>query len=147
MNDNKLKKQAELLNKAFHQIFHSVMLGRSDMFSDKLRGFGFIDLHILDMAYENPDLILKEIRDHVKVPQTTLSSIVAKLEKRGLLNRVINRRDMRSFSLKITKKGKEIMDEHHRADLEHAEKFILLLDEQEREDLVRLLKKVGSKLE
>jgi uncharacterized protein YrzB (UPF0473 family) len=39
------------------------------------------------------------------------------------------------------------MDEHHRADMEHAEKFILLLDEQEREDLVRLLKKVGSKLE
>jgi DNA-binding MarR family transcriptional regulator len=103
MNDNKLKKQAELLNRAFHQIFHGVMLGRSDMFSDKLKGFGFIDLHILDMAYENPDLILKEIRDHVKVPQTTLSSIVAKLE--------------------------------------------LLLDEQEREDLVRLLKKVGSKLE
>ena len=122
-------------------------MGRPDLLSEKLGGLSFIDLNVISLAENNPDMIIKEIRNYLKIPQTTLSSIVAKLEKRGFINRVINRRDLRSFSLEITKKGKEIMEEHKRIDLEQAEKIVLALEGKERDTFVKLFEKVGLKLQ
>ena len=147
MNEDKLKKQVKTVNTAFHRLWFSLLLGRPDLLSEKFGGLSFIDLNVISLAENNPDMIIKEIRNYLKIPQTTLSSIVAKLEKRGFINRVINRRDLRSFSLEITKKGKEIMEEHKRIDLEQAEKIVLALEGKERDTFVKLFEKVGLKLQ
>ena len=129
MNENKLFQQIEAVNKAFHQIWFSVMFNRPDYKSEEIQKLSFMEMHLIGMAYDHPDMILKEIREYLRIPQTTLSSIIAKLEKQDILRRVINPRDMRSFSLKVTNLGRKIWDTHKEHDHKQAREAVLTLDE------------------
>lgn len=128
-----------------HQITWSVRLDQLGSWSRKLKGMSQLDLHILKMIAEQPDIILKDICNTLHIPSSTLTSAVNRLEDRGLLNRVISRRDRRSYGLQLTDKGWNIKREHDRVDRLIAEKvFEALADEQEAQKLVQLLDKVSN---
>ena len=146
MNEDKISKQIEAVSKAFHQIWFAVMFNRPDYKSENIQKLSFIEMHLIGMAYDHPEMILKEIREYLRIPQTTLSSIIAKLEKRGILRRVINHRDMRSFSLEVTDVGRKIRDTHKEHDFKQAKEFVLALDEDERDEFTRMFQKVSNKI-
>ena len=146
MNEDILSKQIEAVSKAFHQIWFAVMFNRPDYKSENIQKLSFIEMHLIGMAYKHPDMILKEIREYLRIPQTTLSSIIAKLEKQGILRRVINHRDMRSFSLEVTDIGRKIRDTHKEHDFKQAKELILALDENERDEFIRMFQKVSNKM-
>ncbi len=139
---DKLKKQIEIMNYAIHRILFNVK--RPDFASELLENLTFLDLHVIALACEKPDRILKEIKEYLQIPQTTLSSSVSKLEKLGLVKRVINRRDLRSYSIELTEEGNKIMEEHMRVDAEQAKKMLMMLDGKERDEFVELLQKIFS---
>jgi DNA-binding MarR family transcriptional regulator len=122
------------------------MINRPDYQSETVRKLSFMEMHLIGFAHDHPDMILKEIRAHLNVPQTTLSSIIAKLEKQGLLKRVINKRDLRSFSLEVTRQGRRILDIHRNHDYEKAKALLLALDEDERDIFIRVLTKISDKI-
>ena len=134
--------QVRILNEAVHKIWFDMM--RPNWVSDRLRNLTFLDLHIIATAHENPDLILKDIKDYLHIPHSTLSSSVSKLERMGLVRRMINRRDLRSYSIELTKEGKEIMREHERIDAEQVGKLVASLSRHERRQLVSLVEKAIS---
>jgi len=137
--------QVERFNRAFHTLWFKIMISRPESKSDKLKGLTFSDLHVITMAYEEPEIILKDIRERLRLPQTTLSSIVAKLEKKGFVKRVINPRDYRSFSLKITNRGKELMVAHMDMDEKQNRHILESLEPDERQEFIRLFAKVADK--
>ena len=147
MDTSRLNKQIEQIDKAFHSLWRGIMLGGDKSVSETLKGLGFIDMQLIEIARKKPDAILKEIRDYLRIPQTTLSSAIARLEKKCLLKRTINHKDMRSFSLEITEKGKEILEEHKSNDYEQSKSILLLLDEDERIEFIRLMTKISSRME
>jgi DNA-binding MarR family transcriptional regulator len=134
--------QVRFLNEAVHQIWFDIM--RPNWVSDKLRNLTFLDLHIIATAHQDPDLILKDIKERLHIPHSTLSSSVSKLERMGLVRRVINRRDLRSYSIELTKEGQEIMKEHERIDAEQVGKLMAPLSDHERKQLVSLVQKAIS---
>jgi len=133
------------MNQAFHMLWFKIMTSRPEFRARELRGLTFSDVHVINMAYEEPDILLKDIRERLKIPQTTLSSIVGKLEKKGYLQRVINPRDYRSFSLKVTAKGKKMMDAHNKLDHEQSRHMLECLDEEEHVEFIRLFAKVADR--
>jgi DNA-binding MarR family transcriptional regulator len=137
--------QISRFNQAFHTLWFKIMTSRPESKSDKLKGLTFSDMHVISMAYEEPDIILKDIREKLRLPQTTLSSIVAKLEKKGFVQRVINPRDYRSFSLKITDKGTEMMAAHMELDEKQNRHILQSLEPDERQEFIRLFAKVADK--
>jgi len=145
MDNDSLNKQIDQIDKAFHAFWRGILLGDKSV-SETLQGIGYIDMQLIEIACRRPDAILKEIRDYLRIPQTTLSSVISRLEKRGLLRRIINHRDMRSFSLEITEKGKEILEEHKKNDYRQAKGVLLLLEENERNEFIRLFTKISSKM-
>ena len=140
--NDKLSEQIRILNEAVHKIWFDMM--QTNLFSDKLRNLTFLDLHIISTAHKNPDLILKDIKDRLHIPHSTLSSSVSKLEKMGLVKRVINRRDLRSYSIELTAEGKEVMKEHERIDYEQVSKLVVPLSPDEREQFISMVKKAIS---
>lgn len=146
MNEAKLSKQIEAVNKAFHQIWFAVMFNRPDYKSENIQKLSFLEMHLIGRAYDHPEMILKEIREYLRIPQTTLSSIIAKLEKQDILRRVINHRDMRSFSLEVTDFGRKFLDAHKEHDFKRAKEFILALDEDERDEFIRMFRKMANKM-
>ncbi len=147
MNDGRLHTQIEQFDKAFHAFWRGVLFLGTQASFDTFKGLGFLDMQLIYIAQQRPDAILKEIRDYLKIPQTTLSSAIARLEKKGLLKRVINNRDMRSFSLEITDQGEQVLGEHKKNDYEQAKSILSFLDEDERDDFIRLMAKVAGKME
>ncbi len=144
-NDKVETEQIDNFNTAFHKLWFKIMTSRPESKSKKLKGLTFSDIHVISMAYEEPGIILKDIREKLRLPQTTLSSIVAKLEKGGFLQRVINPRDYRSFSLKLTTKGKEMIKAHMKLDYEQNRHILESLEAGERQEFIRLFTKVADK--
>ena len=142
MDEKKLQDQIEQLDDAIHRVTYGMKVRHSE----DVRNLSPNEMVILSMVTRKPDLILKEIRDCLKVPQTTLSSIVARLEKMDLVKRVINRRDLRSFSIEVTEKGKKMAEEHKYMDQQIARDLLEALEEEERCQYVYLMRKLASKL-
>jgi DNA-binding MarR family transcriptional regulator len=136
-----------------HELFHRLLMlqlriDRLDLTSEKLRGIALLELHILRFIKENPNAILKDIREALIIPNSTLTSAVKRIERQGLVTRRINPGDLRSYQLELTAKGEDIFEEHYRAELELVRKVIEALDRNsDRRKLVELVAKVSKNLD
>ncbi len=106
--------EAAKLAQAFLKIVIGIRSDRLWVWSSALEGFTTLDLHVLRMVERKPDLILKEIRDRLELPNSTLTSVIDRLEKRAVVERTINHRDHRSYGLRLTEHGQEVRAEHER---------------------------------
>ncbi len=137
--------------KAVNDLLHLVQFGlRIDRLydsSERLKRITPVELHVLKLVCERPDLILKEIREELGIPQSTLTSAIDRLEKRGLVRRMISDRDRRSFVPEVTDAGRCVQEEHDRIDEQIAARLLDLLDdEEERDAFLRMLTKISKKL-
>ncbi len=128
---------------SLHVFLEAIGIDRLGKWSDALDGISPMDLHIIRMTAENPDVILKDIRDDLEIPQSTLTSTVDRLEGRGLIERIISRRDRRSYGLKLTAKGRKTHSEHERIDREGAALILEALgSEREAKRFIKMLSKI-----
>ncbi len=114
LDGNRGPDEATRLAQAFLKIVNGIRSDRLWAWSTALEGYTNLDLHVLRMVYRKPDLILKEVRDNLELPNSTLTSVIDRLEKRSVVERTINRRDHRSYGLKLTEYGEELLAEHER---------------------------------
>lgn len=71
-----------------------------------------IEISVLSLLYENPQIIMRDISERLQVSKSTITGIVDKLEELGFLRRVINKRDRRSYALELSQEGKLAQQEH-----------------------------------
>jgi DNA-binding MarR family transcriptional regulator len=145
MVDEKLERQIDVVNAALHRIFF--LARQPEGLSEKLQQVNFQDMHVMTFAHEHPDAILKDIKEQMQLAQSTLTSIVNKLEKLGLVRRVINRRDLRSYSLELTEAGHAIREEHRRSDHAQVAQMLQRLEPEERQRFADMLWTVTSRFE
>jgi DNA-binding MarR family transcriptional regulator len=137
-----------LTTTALHQLTWRLRLDQLGTWSPRLRGMAQIDLHILKMIAERPQALLKDVGNELRLPPSTLTSAINRLEKRGLLERHVHPHDRRSYDLKLTPKGWEIKGEHDQVDREITLRLLDTLDsESERQQFVTLLVKITTGLE
>lgn len=141
------RRQIQALDDLLHQLLWGLHLKRLDAWTPELERIGALGLHVLKLAGENEAIILREIREILAVPHSTLTSIVNRLEDRGLLERTVSRRDRRSFGLALTPKGRRVQADHDRFDKELAETMLGALDSAaERSTFVTLIEKIHRRL-
>ncbi|XYH98790.1 MarR family winged helix-turn-helix transcriptional regulator [Sorangium sp. So ce1128] len=139
--------EIEQLNAALHVLLLRLNLARLDLWSDKLAGIGYLDLHAMSFVEEKPDHTLAEMRAYLQVPQSTLTSILDRLEQRGLVRRGVHPTDRRSYLIELTKKGIELQREHHRVERLIMRKILdALPDAGERAQFVELFRKIASRV-
>jgi DNA-binding MarR family transcriptional regulator len=104
--DDKLIDQ---LDTALHDIFRAMNLDRlpvhreGDCFSSK--NMSLMETRILRNIDEHEQVSLKDVRAAVDIPNSSLTSIIKKFEQKGLIVRLIDPNDRRSFLLCITEEG------------------------------------------
>ena len=105
------------------------------------------DKRVLKMVAAQPDIILREIREVLGMPNSTLTSVIDRLEKRGLLRRTVTARDRRSYRLELTAGGRAYMALQDQAEQEFAVQILRILEtDDERQTFVNILSKVISRL-
>ncbi|MFT8572095.1 MAG: MarR family winged helix-turn-helix transcriptional regulator [Lentilactobacillus hilgardii] len=91
---------------------------------------------------ENPGMFLGEIADQLSIDRTTAFRTIKNLEKLGYLNTVEDSKDKRLRRIYPTNLASEIYPELHFFEQSSSEKLLQKLNNQEKEQLLQLLKKI-----
>jgi DNA-binding MarR family transcriptional regulator len=139
----------EDLNACIHEVLlFRLHLVRLDLWSEKLENLQYLDLGVLSFAELKAEHTVGEIREFLEVPQGTLTSVIDRLEKRGLVRRAVNARDKRSYRVELTAQGVEVQREHRRVSRLISRKMLEALPTaEERSQFVELFRKMRSGLE
>lgn len=142
MKANIKKEQIDEFNRVFHKMIRFMTRSHFFVFKKPVYDISPIGIGIIANVYRNPDIIIKEILDIMKIPNSTLSSAINRLEDMGLLKRAISKRDKRSYSLELTQEGLDAMSEHARRETDIFGKMLNALDEEERVQIIKLMDKM-----
>jgi DNA-binding MarR family transcriptional regulator len=139
--------QVQAVDQLLDQLLWGMHLKKCDAWTPELERIGALGLHVLKLAGETENIILREIRETLDIPHSTLTSVVNRLENRGLIERVISPRDRRSYGLALTGEGQRIQAAHERLDRALARAILEGLDSaEERRTFVSLIEKISRHL-
>jgi DNA-binding MarR family transcriptional regulator len=142
------EEKADVLASGMVRLLEALQVDRPAAWSKSFEGLSPLDLHVLAIVEAKPDVILREIKEYLDVPNSTLTGIVDRLEKKGLAGRIISSRDRRSFGLKLTGKGRALRAEQRQVRRTAADRMLTALDsDAEREAFVAMMVKISHKLQ
>ncbi|ADK15341.1 MULTISPECIES: MarR family winged helix-turn-helix transcriptional regulator [Clostridium] len=138
----------KIVDKAIHELVYKMINSKFlNDYSDKTKKMSMLDFRVLRVVSENPGKQIKDLLNILQVPNSTLTSVINRLEKRGIVKRVISPEDRRSFNLEITDEGKVIQEEHMKFDYEIAKKYLEATEnDQEKEFLIKFLRRLAKSL-
>lgn len=128
------------LDRVWHDLILVMQKANTSFLHGGLEGLSTVEISVLSIVSRKPDVILREILGVLEIPASTLTSAVDRLEKRGLLRRVISARDRRSYGLELTEDGMRAQEEHKREEEAVLRCVLGAYTREERSELVRLLK-------
>ena len=145
--DRKCKIQVDELNKLWHRMLVESNYEDIESKYSNIQELSTNEIAIIRIISEKEEVIIKDILEVLKLPKSTLTSIIDRLEKRNLIVRAISKRDRRSYKLELTEKGKIAQDEHIRFEEEVYGKIMISLDTyEEREELLKLIRKIAENI-
>lgn len=110
-----------------------------------IAGTGLIlsDFAILEALLHKGPLPINRIGEKVLLTSGSMTAAANRLKERGLVRRVRNTCDGRSFHLHLTAEGRRLIEDAYAAHAANLERIAAVLHPEERGELVRLLKKIG----
>jgi MarR family 2-MHQ and catechol resistance regulon transcriptional repressor len=106
-------------------------------------GLNFSDFSILEALLHKGPLTINTIGEKVLLTSGSMTAAANRLEEKGLIKRIQDPSDGRCFYLHLTKIGRRLIKDAFDKHSQNLEKIAVVLNEEERSELVRLLKKVG----
>jgi DNA-binding MarR family transcriptional regulator len=131
-----------------HHILHMKELQDSarDRFP-RLKSLSTLEMGILGLLTGKPDAAPAEIADCLRVPRSTVTGALDRLEAKGYLGRAINPEDRRSFRLVLTEEGKLAQGEHLASEREFYLRVLgLLSSREETASFLALARKIAEGL-
>lgn len=110
-------------------------------------GLQLSEFQILEVLLHKGPQPLNVIGEKVLLSSGSMTAAANRLEKKGLVKRQQSPSDGRSFHVHLTDKGRRVIREafaRHSGNLEHV---VDVLTQEEQNELVRMLKKIGRKAE
>ena len=106
-------------------------------------GLNLSDFTIMEALLHKGPLPINIIGKKVLLTSGSMTAAVNRLEKKELLQRMQDPSDQRRFYVHLTKKGRRVIQRAYEAHKNNLEKMTDALTPKERNELVRLLKKIG----
>lgn len=102
---------------------------------------------VLSLVARGGSMTQRELLELLDVRSASLSEVLAKLERQGLVTRERDPADRRGYVVFVTQQGRVQAEEQHESRREGASPLFACLDQTERETLVGLLRKLIANLE
>lgn len=106
-------------------------------------GLNPTEFAVLELIYSKGDQPIQKIGDKVLIASSSITYVVDKLEKKGLLQRKPCPNDRRVTFAVITDKGQTFMEEAFPKHQEAIHEILGGLNEEEKEQMIEHLKKLG----
>lgn len=135
------------INDIWHYLIFSLQNKDYLLWGEDLKDATTIEISTLNIIDNKPNVMLKEIKEILDIPSSTLTNAIDRLEKKDLIKRVISKRDRRSFGLELTERGERAQQTHLKAEKELFERILKALDStEERWAFLKSLEKIKNKL-
>lgn len=122
----------------------SKALEQVDRESMRHTGLHVTDFSILEALLHGGPMAINTIGEKVLLTSGSMTAAANRLEKRGLVERIRCTADGRRYNLHLTEKGRQLIHEAYRHHRDNLARLFTCLDEDEQEEFVRLLKKIGT---
>ncbi len=99
---------------------------------------------VLEALYHKGDLSVGEVQEKILTTSGTIPVIVRNLEKEGLLEKTRDEEDKRRFILRITKKGRDLMDLVYPENEAIIVSMINTWSKEEQEQILKYMKKFAG---
>lgn len=99
---------------------------------------------VLEALYHKGDLSVGEVQEKILTTSGNIPVIVRNLEKEGLLEKVRDEKDKRRFILRITKKGRALMDLVYPENEAIIVSMINTWSKEEQEQILKYMKKFAG---
>lgn len=106
----------------------------------KANGLTLTQFGVLELLYHKGSLRICEIIEKTLSTGGNMTVVINNLHKAGLIERTLDPHDKRAFLIKITPKGEDLISKIFPKHLENLELILDGLDEEEKSNLVLLLK-------
>ncbi len=100
---------------------------------------------VLEVLHSKGDLPIGNVRDCILSSVGTISVIVKNLEQRGLVKRLPHENDRRICILSITEKGETVITKVIPKNTEMIRETFSVLTAVEKDELLRIMKKIGRR--
>ena len=101
------------------------------------------DFAIMEALLHKGPLPINVIGEKVLLTSGSMTAAVNRLQTRGFVRRVRDVSDGRSFHVHLTARGRKVIKDAFRRHAANLDEIAAALTPEERDDLVRLLKKIG----
>lgn len=108
-------------------------------------GLSFSQFMVLEALYSKGKQSISEVRDAILSSVGTISLVVSNLEKMGYIKRESNPKDKRICILSLTDSGRDVIAKIVPENEKMINDYMEILDFDEKENLVNILKKLGGK--
>jgi MarR family 2-MHQ and catechol resistance regulon transcriptional repressor len=106
-------------------------------------GLGLSDFTIMEALLHKGPLTINQIGQKVLLTSGSMTAAVNRLERKGLVKRIQDASDGRCFYVRLTKRGRKVINDAFSGHQQNLEKIAEVLTREERTELVRLLRKLG----
>jgi MarR family transcriptional regulator, 2-MHQ and catechol-resistance regulon repressor len=98
---------------------------------------------ILELLYSKGPLPVQKISEILSIPSGSITYVVDKLEKKGLVERQPNPNDRRASNVVLTEEGRALFDEIFPIHVATISQNLSFISNDEKEQLIDLLKRIG----
>lgn len=106
-----------------------------------------MEMKVIHLIYKKPGIRSKEMAQSLSISNSTLTSIIDRLERKDIICRNINSEDKRSFLLQLTDLGGKIYLNHINGEKELYKLILNAYSEEDQGKLIDLLEIFANKLE
>jgi len=144
MNDyQKGKEYYELI----HDLYSDLMLFELDQLNSAAKGnVTFREMHTIEHIGHLQTASMKQLADEARVKQSSMTTMIDKLIRKGYVDRTMDRDDKRMVRVKLTPRGEILHEEHDLLHEQITKTWLNILDESEQAILLRLLRKISEQL-
>ena len=107
----------------------------------------FSQFMVLEALYSKGDMSVGEVRERILSSVGTISLIINNLVKMNYVERLADKKDKRVSILHLTKEGRDVISKVAPKNEMMIEENMKVLDSEEKEKLLYLLKKMGGRLD
>lgn len=141
MNKSITNELVETLFKTFRLMKHQLS------FTDKLIHLSALQIQALIFIDHNKNPRMHDIARHFRIELPSATSLLNKLWEMKLVKRQTDSKDRRMIRITLSTQGKKLLEQVVSERKSKLEKILSYLPENEKEELLRILKSLNSRLE
>ena len=116
---------------------------KADRVSIAETGLGLSDFTIMEALLHKGPLAISQIGKKVLLTSGSMTAALDRLDRKGLVKRIQDPSDGRCFHVHLTKAGRKVIKTAYHKHCRNLETLAGVLTASERDEFVRLLKKIG----